>query len=426
MSGYKLSIIGAGLQGAATASILARDDTFSEVFLCDINIELARNVTRKIGSDKIISKKVDANNIRSLVEVIRGSDVVINMSLPRFNINIMKACLMTESFYVDTASGPDYELHPIDYLVKKQFELDKEYKEKELVALISSGFTPGLSNVIAKYVANNLNVIDSIKFRVGGKSIGKVIDKLLKPIENYIEILYPTWSPEVSFLYRATKPVVYHNGKYIHYEPYSGLEVYEFPEPVGKLYNVLVDHEEPVTLPLFIGKGLRYVDYKNPPDILAYTLIKLGFADSTPVKINDTKVIPRDVLLKMLKPPVNLFLNENRKDLEKEDLPIHCEIFVIDVIGEDDMGKVNIKAVYKSYIPPLDVDERLNIYDKFGTIYIHVALPAVVGAKLLLNYDRPNGVIAPEALDPEVFLKTISNMGLPIKLSIYKSREITE
>ena len=78
------------------------------------------------------------------------------MSLPRFNLNIMKAALELGSHYVDAACGPDYQLNPIDYLVESQLSLNKEFKNHELTALISSGFTPGLSNVIAKYLVKSL------------------------------------------------------------------------------------------------------------------------------------------------------------------------------------------------------------------------------------------------------------------------------
>ncbi len=424
MDSFKVLIIGAGLQGAATASILSRDTDVSEIILGDINCELAVKVRDKIGIGNITPVKLDASKKDEIIEYAKGTDVIVNMSLPRFNLTIMRASLEAGVHYVDAASGPDYELHPIDYLVRQQLKLDEEYKSREVTALISTGFTPGLSNVIARYVCDMLEEVDSIRFRVGGVSFGRDTPDILKPIHRYMEILSPTWSPEVSFLYRATEPVVYKDGRYVRYPPFAELEEYEFPPPVGKCLNVLVDHEEPVTIPIYIGKGVNYVDYKNPPDIFAYGLIQLGFAEDKPIKIGDIKVVPRDVLLKLLKPPVNHFLEEDEEKLSDPDYPVHCETMVIEVEGRDEKGVVKHKAVYKIYIPPKTPEERIKLYEKLGTTLIPVALPSAIGAKMIVKEPIP-GVIAPEALDPNDFFRYMREKGNPVNLRIHTFREET-
>jgi len=275
MSKYNFYIIGSGLQGASAASILSKLDFSDKIILGDINFDSAVKVSRKIGSDKVIPLKVDASNIDSLCEVDEDVDVVLNFTNPRFNINIMKTALKLSAHYLDTASGPDLDLNPIDYMVSRQFELDYEFKDARLKALISCGYTPGLSNVIARLIIDRLIRVDRVKFRAAYSPIIKA-DPFTKLFNKYSEIMSPTWSPEVSFLYRATNPVTYENGMYIRHPPFSEPEVFKFPDPIGETVTVLVDHEEPVTLPRFI-KGLKYVDYKNAPDIIAYALIKIDF-----------------------------------------------------------------------------------------------------------------------------------------------------
>jgi len=424
MDSFKVLIIGAGLQGATTASILSRDNDVSEIILGDINRELATKVSNKIGVGNITPVKLDASKKDEIIEYAKKTEVIVNMTLPRFNLTIMRAALDAGAHYVDAASGPDHELHPIDYLVKQQLGLDEEYKRREVTALISTGFTPGLSNVIARYVCDMLKEVDSIRFRIGGVSIGYDTPDILRPIDRYMEILSPTWSPEVSFLYRATEPVVYKDGRYVRYPPFAELEEYEFPQPVGKCLNVLVDHEEPVTIPIYIGKDVKYVDYKNPPDIFAYGLIKLGFAEDKPIKIGDKKIIPRDVLLRLLKPPVNHFLEENLEKLSDPDYPVHCEAMVIEVEGRDEKGPVKHKAIYKTYIPPETPKEREELYEKLGTTLIPVALPSAIGAKIIIKEPIP-GVIAPEALDPNEFFRYMHEKGNPVNLEIHTFREET-
>ena len=89
----KVLIVGAGAQGGPCASILARDKDVSEIVLADINIDLANKVKDKIKSDKITTMKVDAGKVEDIEKAARGADAIINMVLPRFNPNIMKAAL---------------------------------------------------------------------------------------------------------------------------------------------------------------------------------------------------------------------------------------------------------------------------------------------------------------------------------------------
>lgn len=424
MDDFKVMVIGAGLQGAAATSILSRDPEVSEIILGDINIKLAYDVKEKIKSEKIMPIKLDASKEADVVEKGKNIDLIINMSLPRFNLNIMKAALEIDSHYVDAACGPDYNLNPIDYLVESQLSLDKDFKDHDLTALISSGFTPGLSNVIAKYLVEPLKKIEYIKFRICGKLIGYEAPDILQPIADYAEILSPTWSPEVSFLYRATNAVVFDNGKWKRLPPSSGLEEYEFPNPVGKCLNALVDHEEPVTFPRFIDKPINYVDYKNPPDLIAWSLIKLGFADNVPIKIGDKEIVPRDVLLKLLKQPVNMFLNENEEILSDEKLPYYHGILIVEAYGEDSNGPVKYKGFFTVYSPPPTAEERLSLYRKLGTTHILVALPSVVSSKMILKNQSSKGVIAPETLNPKVFFKLMKEYGYPVNLQVQSTRKL--
>jgi len=101
----KFLVVGAGGQGAPCASILSRDSIVSEIVLADIDLELAKKVSRKIGSDKITITRVDAGNLEDLLKAAKGVDGIINLTLPRFNPNIKKAALKSGAHYVDTAFG---------------------------------------------------------------------------------------------------------------------------------------------------------------------------------------------------------------------------------------------------------------------------------------------------------------------------------
>jgi saccharopine dehydrogenase (NAD+, L-lysine-forming) len=423
MKKIRFYIIGSGMQGSSAASILSRQDFVDKVVLGDINEDILLKVSSKIGSDKIVPIKIDASNIESLTSIGEDVDVILNFTNPRFNINIMKAALKLGAHYVDTASGPDLELHPIDYMVNNQFKLDGMFKDKGLKALISCGYTPGISNVLARYIVDRLEKVESIRFRAAYGPLDSRAPPILKPIEKYGEIIVPTWSPEVSFLYRATQPVTYEDGSYVRHEPFSSPEEYDFPEPLGRTLNVLVDHEETVTIPKFI-EGVKYVDYKNSPDIIAYALIKMGFAENKPVRIKNIEVIPRDVLLKVLRPPVNHFLEETEERLMSEEYESYLEIVIVEVLGYDKDGRILYKGILENNIPPKSKEKRLEYFRKFGTTHFIVSLPAVTGAKLIVEGDGYDGVIAPEVLNPVKFLKTMEEIGYKPKITITATREI--
>ncbi|MFY9605614.1 MAG: saccharopine dehydrogenase NADP-binding domain-containing protein, partial [Thermoplasmata archaeon] len=99
----KAMILGTGAVGSVTAEILGRSEEFDKVVLADVNIERARRAEKRISSEKVTVQKVDASNMDSLVTAIKGIDIVLNAVIPRFNINIMKACINAKASYSDMA-----------------------------------------------------------------------------------------------------------------------------------------------------------------------------------------------------------------------------------------------------------------------------------------------------------------------------------
>ncbi len=402
----KVLVVGAGAQGGPAASILARDKEISKVALADIDLELAKKVVNKVKSAKITPVKVDAADVDDLVRVAEGHDAIINLTQPRFNMNLMEAALECGAHYVDTAAGPNLQLEPLDVMLNQQFALDKRFKDKDLTAVLSCGGTPGVSDVLARYLCDKLDRVDEIKFRFGGRH-------LVEPEGLELRGWETSWSPEVSFLYHATPGIVFENGKFIRQPPFSGYEEFEFPPPIGKVSQTYVDHEEPILLGHFIGKGLKRVEYKNRPDVLVGELIKMGFARDEPIEVKGVKVVPRDVLLKMVRQPVQSYLEE-KEPVEKA--PTHAWGGVIQVTGEK-AGEKYTYTIFRGGIP--DIEERRAIYHKLGTTIIGVSLPSIIAAKMCITGEAGmKGVIAPSCLDPMLFLKKMAEAGAPVKFEL--------
>jgi len=407
----KVLIVGAGAQGGACASILARDKEVSEIVLSDIDLDLANRVKDKIGSDKITTVKIDAGKTEDIERAAKGADVIINLTLVRFNPNIMKAAVRNGAHYVDAAFG---ELIWTQITKNRAIELDGEFKEAALTALIGCGGSPGISNVLARYICDKLDHVVEICIRDGTKR--------LEETKEVIKVWEPDWCPEIALTDYAAEPTVFENGMYRTYLPFSGCEEYDFPDPVGSVLISYHSHEEAVMLPRFIGKGVKDVWFKFPIDPIAGALIKLGFASSEPIDVKGVKVAPKDVLLKLIRHPVEDFLTEDESNAK---LPSRfIEPMIMEVKGKksgEDV-KYTISWFYSIFT---NAEEKLGFYKKFGTTNIAVALPAIVGAKMCMEGNAEKGVIGPECLDPIKFLRMMADMGAPVKFHEMFSKEIS-
>jgi len=406
----KILVLGAGAQGGPCASILARDKDVSAIVLADINIDLANKVKDKIKSDKITTMKVDAGKVEDIERAASGVDAIINMALPRFNPNVLKAALSSKAHYVDAALsmfGPTWN----QLIQNKPLEFDNEFKEARLTAVFACGATPGVTNVLAKRVCDKLDRVDEIHVKLGGKA-------LEEPKELVTE--WSTgWCPDEALENYEDEVDIFEDGEYKRYPPFSAPEKYNFPEPVGPVLLTGHTHEEGVTPPRFIGKGLKHCDFKYPFDPIAGALVKLKLTSKEPVDVNGVKVAPKNLLMKLMKAPANEFLLESEATAKLPPKSVH--FMVIEIKGARSGKDVTYKLIRSSATP----EENLRLYRKFGTIRIGVALTAIVAIKMGMEGDAPRGLIAPECLDPIKFLKMMADMGAPVKFQELCSSEIS-
>ena len=406
----KVLVLGAGAQGGPCASILARDKDVSAIVLADINIDLANKVKDKIKSDKITTMKVDAGKIEDIEKAASGVDAIINLALPRFNPNVLKAALSSKAHYADAALsmfGPTWN----QLIQNKPLEFDNEFKEAGLTAVFACGGTPGVTNVLARRVCDKLDRVDEIHVKLGGKA-------LEEPKELVTE--WSTgWCPDEALENYEDEVDIFEKGKYKRYPPFSAPEKYNFPEPVGTVLVTRHTHEEGVTPPRFIGKGLKHCDFKYPFDPIAGALVKLKLTNKEPVDVNGVKVAPKNLLMKLMKAPVNEFLLESETTAKLPPKSVH--FMVIEIKG----ARSGKDVTYKLMRPSATPEENLRLYRKFGTIRIGVALPAIVAIKMGMRGDAPRGLIAPECLDPTRFLKIMADMGAPVKFQELCSSEVS-
>jgi saccharopine dehydrogenase (NAD+, L-lysine-forming) len=404
----KVLIVGAGGQGGPCASILARDKDVTEIVLGDIDIELTNKVKSKIKSDKITAVELDAGKIEDIEVAAKGADVIINLTLIKFNDNIKQAAVENGAHYVDSAFGKPLWTQ----LAKGEpLQFDDEFRKAGLTALIGCGGTPGVTNVLIRYICDKLDRVDEIRIRAGRKR--------LKESEEVVKAWDPGWAPEIALTDYALPPPAFENGKHQVYSIFSGCEEYVFPDPVGPVLVTHHTHEESVTLPRFIGKGIKYCDFKYPLDSIAGALVKMGFAERKTVDVKGVKVAPIDVVMKLVHHPVDTFLGED-ENIAK--LPPEVVGFIVMEIKGAKSGE---DITYKLIKPSATAEENLRLYKRFGTTRIGVALPAIVGARMCVAGEAERGIIAPECLDAKKFLKMMTDVGAPVQFEEICSKEVS-
>jgi len=182
----KILIVGCGAVGSVIASELVKDREIDEVKCADVDLQKAKQLTH--GLKNASACQVNAGNIDDLVKVAKGVSVVVNATLPKFNLNIMDAALKSGAHYLDMASGIDPEPYEsLELEMNKQFDQNDKWKDAGLTALLGGGISPGTTNVLAAHAADRLDRVYEIRIRHGYRVLEKPSQKI------------STWCPEISW-----------------------------------------------------------------------------------------------------------------------------------------------------------------------------------------------------------------------------------
>jgi saccharopine dehydrogenase-like NADP-dependent oxidoreductase len=384
----KITVLGgAGKMGCIAVQTLANDERVSEVVIADVNLEAARVVADYLASPKIALRRADIGDPAGLVAALAGSDACLNATVYYTNLAVMEACLAAGVHYTD--------LGGLFHTTRKQLELSGRFEAAGLSAVLGMGSAPGIPNVQARYAADRLDAIDSIR----------IYDGIKPPAAGDARFTYaiPTILDELTLA-----PMVFRAGEFRACEPLTEFEDYLFTPPVGLLPMHLSLHSEVATLPLtFADKGVRECFFKiNYWGMAKETVDKVrvlaefGLHHRQPITVNGQSVIPRDVILALLSgnvPPLADFLAPPRRQP-----PDWTKEIVTEVRG---------------------AKEGREITYRLGTLTVKGSLPTgvapAIAAVWLAEGRIPPGVHPPEAvLDPETFFAELRAHGMPTLVSI--------
>ena len=396
----KVLIIGAGAQGVVISWVLSRADDVSEVVLGDIDPNRMRDIVETNKSKKLKTGKIDASDTNGMIKLMkdRKFDLVVNAVLPAFNDQVMEACYGAKTNYLDMAGSGAFPGGDKN-IPTEQLKYAKKWGEASLKGLILAGSDSGTTNVMAKEAADELDEIDSIKIK------DYAITESEKPIV--------LWQPE-TYLEDLSGPAVIWDNGYKEMPPFSGEEEYDFPPPIGTRGKVYYhSHEEPLTLPKFIGKPVKYVDFKmgEPASMLWKSIVDLKLMSEEPIEINGKKIAPRDVFLKLLPPTPTA---KELVELTRSGKLMSRLILTVDVCGR----KAGKDLHYRLWTEGPNATAACERIPGASDVSYHTAVSAALFSLMMLRGQiNHTGVFPPEVFDKEereVYFKIMNEWGIKI------------
>jgi saccharopine dehydrogenase (NAD+, L-lysine-forming) len=385
----KILVIGSGGVGAAIAAIAKRRDFFSSMIMADIDEGRAKGAAERTGDSRFSSVMLDASDPALITKFARENDitVILNSADPRFVMPIFDAAFDAGCTYLDMAMSlskahPEkpHELTGLK-LGDEQYAKAKEWEDKGLLAMVGLGVEPGLSNIFARYAADHLfSEIDEIGVRDGANLT----------VEGYRYA--PSFSIWTTIEECLNPPVIWEKGKgWFTTPPFSEPEVFTFPEGIGPVECVNVEHEEVLLIPRLIDCKRVTFKYGLGSDFINMLEVLHGIGlDSTKrVKVGGVEVSPRDVVAACLPDPAGL------GDIMKGKTSAG-----IWVTGKGKDGKPR-----EVYIYHVVDNEECMARDGSQAVVWQTAINPVVALELVANgVWSGTGIMEPEAFDPVPFL----------------------
>jgi saccharopine dehydrogenase (NAD+, L-lysine-forming) len=385
----RVLLLGAGAVGTVSALKFVQDAMLEQLVIADAVSARASLLADRLHDPRVSSRRLEAGDRAALIRSLRetGTTLVLNAALPATNLEVMRACLAAGSDYIDMASGgSDDDGIP---KLEDQFALDAEFRAAGRTALLGMGADPGTTNVYAAYAARHLlDEVTELCVRDGDNSVCQGDDGFVA-----------AFSPWVFIDECLCRAVTYRDGRYRLEPPLTGAEPFDFPE-LGVLNCFYVDHEESKTLPRFFPT-VRLVDFKMCMDETTVETLRvmkrLGLSAKDRVRVGDTTVVPRDVVVSLLPQP---------KDLAGR---LRGKTCVGIVARGHRNGKPRTCYIY-------NVADHEAAYAELGvqaTAY-QTGIPPVIAARLLHEGRwRGPGVRSPEEFDPDPFLLRLAREGMP-------------
>ncbi|MCX8173893.1 MAG: saccharopine dehydrogenase NADP-binding domain-containing protein [Thermoplasmata archaeon] len=367
-------VLGAGMMGSAAAYDLVKNGNFDKVFAGDVDRERAKTVSRKTGAEPLV---VNVEKTESVKRAFKKVDVVLSAVPYFYNLKLTKIAISMGKGFCDLGGNID--------VVHQQLSLNEKARAKGVTIIPDCGLAPGMVNVLAAKLISMLDVAEEVKLRVGG------LPQEPKPPLNY-SLVFSAHGLINEYHERC---IILRNGEIAYVDGLADLENFVFEGfPELEAFNTSGGSS---TLPFTFRGRVKNLDYKT----IRYAghcekiklLFALGLASKDPVVVDGRKVVPRNLLVKLL----------------ETNLPKSKDLVLLRVTAAGQSGGTRKTLVY----------EMVDYYDeKTGQTAMMrtTAYPASVVAKMIGEGKIQKGVYTNEtAVDPDEFVRELDLRGLKLQ-----------
>jgi saccharopine dehydrogenase-like NADP-dependent oxidoreductase len=394
----RILVVGTGGVGSAFASIARRRGFFEHCALADYDAARAGELVAGLDDDRFSAHGIDASSKEAVISLIRETraDAVLNAVDPLFNVPVFDACFEAGVTYLDmamTLSEP-HLTNPYEEVGVKlgdyQFDRAPAWEDRGLLALVGIGIEPGAADVFARHAADELfSEIDEVGIRDGANLT----------VEGYD--FAPTFSIWTTIEECLNPPVIWEKDRgWYTTAPFSEPEVFDFPEGIGPVECVNVEHEEVLLVPRWIdckrvtfkyGLGDEFIEVLK-------TLHKLGLDSKHAISVKGIEVAPRDVVAAALPNPATLGDRMTGKT---------CGGTLVTGLGKDGSPR----TTYLYHV--VDNEWSMREYGSQAVVW-QTAINPVIALELLASGDwNGTGVLGPEAFPAKPFLDKLAEYGSP-------------
>jgi len=394
----RVLLVGVGGVGEAIAAISKPRAWMELMVLADYNLNRAEEVQQKLGDENRFPVEfIDASKQENIEELAKkyNVDLIMNAVDPNLNKQIFDAAYNVGAKYMDMAMTLS-EPHPTDpfhltgiKLGDYQFNKSKAWEEKGLLALVGFGVEPGMADVFARYAQDHLfDEIEEIGIRDGANIT----------IDGYD--FAPSFSIWTTIEECLNPPIIWEKDKgWFTTEPFSEHEIFDFPEGIGPMDVVNVEHEEVLLVPRWLKTKRVTFKYGLGDEFIGVlkTLHKLGLDNKEKIKVKGMDVAPRDVVAASLPDPAHL--------------------------GEKMHGKTcagtwvkGTKDGKKMEVYLYQVADNQHCMETLGcqAVVAQTAFSPVIAMDLIEHRVWGGaGVLGPEAFDPVPFMEKMAEYGFP-------------
>ncbi|MET4077193.1 saccharopine dehydrogenase C-terminal domain-containing protein [Janibacter sp. UYMM211] len=408
----RVLMIGAGGVGDAAAKIAVDRDYFERWVVADYSLERAEATVaaasgRREGESRLVAAQVDASDPGAVAALAceHGATHVFNAVDPRFVMPVFTGALAAGAHYLDMAmslSRPHPERPYEEVGVKlgdEQLAQAGEWESSGRLALVGMGVEPGLSDVFARYAADELfSSIDELGTRDGAN--------LVVRDEEGHEVFAPGFSMWTIIEECLNPPVVWERERaqaaggdveagFFTLPPFAEPEVFDFPEGIGPVECVHVEHEEVLLMPRWVDAQRVTFKYGLGAEMIAMLrqLHALGLDSTLPVDVKGVQVSPRDVVAAVLPDPASIGPRMEGKT---------CAGLSVTGTGRDGQPR----AVYLYHV--VDNADSMRDFDAQCVVW-QTAINPVVALELLAKGEwSGTGVLGPEAFPARPFLDLLA------------------